>query len=79
MFRCDGRHTCGVKCVDRRGDRGVLGAVSFWGLAEYRGPSWVQSARRAREPSVAGGRLAANFSTPPGEPIGRDAIGDGVL
>jgi hypothetical protein len=25
------------------------------------------------------GRLAANFSTPPGEPIGRDAIGDGVL
>jgi hypothetical protein len=26
-----------------------------------------------------GGRLAANFSTPPGEPIGRDAIGDGVL
>jgi hypothetical protein len=55
MFRCDGRHTCGVKYVDRRGDRGVLGVVSFWGLAECGGPSWVQSARRTREPSVAGG------------------------
>jgi hypothetical protein len=31
MFGCDGRHTCGVKCVDRRGERGVLGVVSFGG------------------------------------------------
>jgi hypothetical protein len=43
--------------------------------------SWYGGARGLEgEPSrPAGGRLAANFSTPPGEPIGRDAIGDGVL
>ena len=41
MFRCDGRHTCGVKCVDQRGDRRDAGRGEFLGLAEYWGPCWV--------------------------------------
>ena len=40
--------------------------------------SWYGGARglEGKPSRPAGGRLAANFSTPPGGPIGRDAIGD---
>jgi hypothetical protein len=47
--------------VSTGAETGVLGVVS-----EYPGPRWVQSARRAREPSVAGGSSPARFPTRPG-------------
>jgi hypothetical protein len=66
MLRCDGRHTCGVKCVDRRGDRGAGDPLG--------GHGWNQFAAGERERTLQMAWIGAAIAAGLCEALGLRAV-----